>query len=111
MLIDGQEYNYVPSFGTLYSSYEDKVLSGKRKTSTGHRRNNNPVTERESDIWDWIDNRGNSVSPREHATLGNIDGHKLQQLVESVKVTELQLEHMKTMLNDIKRGTENSSSS
>ncbi|CAI4053208.1 hypothetical protein SUVZ_15G2370 [Saccharomyces uvarum] len=110
MLIDGQEYNYVPSFGTLYSSYEDKVLSDKRKKSTDYRGNNNPVTERESDIWDWIDNRGNSVLPQEHATLGNIDGHKLQQLVESVKVTELQLEHMKTMLDDIKKGTDNSSS-
>ncbi|CAI1759717.1 hypothetical protein SEUBUCD646_0O02490 [Saccharomyces eubayanus] len=107
ILIDGQEYNYVPSFGTLYSSYEDKILSGKRKTSTDYEKNVNPVTGRERDIWDWIDNRGNSVLPQEHATLGNVDRHTLQQLVESVRVTELQLEHMKTMLDDIKMDKDN----
>lgn len=109
LLIDGQEYNYVPSFGTLYNSYETAMSSGKKK-NTYLAKGRNSITGGESDIWDWINNRGSVISPQAHVTRENVEGHKLQQLAESVKVTELQLNHMKTLLDKIEEDTSNLSS-
>lgn len=107
LLIDGQEYNYVPSFGTLYNSYENAISSEKKKENINYARDKSPIVGRESDIWDWISDRGSAISPRGHTTLGSADGHKLQQLSESIKITELQLNHMKTMLDNIEKDANN----
>lgn len=103
LLIDGQEYNYVPSFGTLYNSYENAISSEKKRENVNYARDKSPIVGRESDIWDWISNRGSAISPRGRAMLRNDDEHKLQQLSESIKITEMQLNHMKTMLDNIER--------
>lgn len=103
LLIDGQEYNYVPSFGTLYNSYENAISSKKKRENVNYARDKSPIVGRESDIWDWISNRGSAISPRGRAMLRNDDEHKLQQLSESIKITEMQLNHMKTMLDNIER--------
>lgn len=103
--IDGNEYNYFPSFKTLYQVYEEDV----RKSSRGNSRSNghNIIKDAEGSLWDWLNDRGN-VSLRNYPysydeILGKegrpkVASHKIQQLQETVRITELQLTEMKRLL-------------
>ncbi|KAL3232752.1 Membrane-anchored lipid-binding protein YSP2 [Nakaseomyces bracarensis] len=101
IIIDGQEYNYVPNLKTIYDVYENKVGTGDYSV---HSQDNNPVMESEFLIWDWLDDRGSSTR---HQPLFNkqyepafkaVKSHKVQQLKESIKIAEIQLEEMKKLL-------------
>ena len=47
IIIDGYEYNYAPSFKTLYGFYEDEVINGESDI----------LFDSERAIWDWIEDR------------------------------------------------------
>ena len=47
IIIDGHEYNYAPSFKTLYGFYEDEVING----------DSDILFDSERAIWDWIEDR------------------------------------------------------
>lgn len=103
--IDGNEYNYFPNFKTLYQVYEEDV----RKSSRGNSRSDghNIIRDAEGSLWDWLNDRGN-VSLRNYPysydqILGKegrikVANHKIQQLKETVRITELQLTEMKRLL-------------
>lgn len=106
IMIDGNEYNFVPSVKTLYNVYEADIRgSAQSHKGTDH----DLIMEIESSIWEWLNDRGNETL---HSTfdVASIDtskwkfkrgNHKLQQLKEAIKITELQLEEMKNMLRNI----------
>lgn len=103
IIIDGHEYNYVPNFRTIYDVYEQKVGNGDYSVYSN---DNNPVMESEFLIWDWLDDRSrNSRNPpsfdkQYEKSFKSVKSHKIQQLKESIKVAELQLNEMKKMLKD-----------
>lgn len=110
MLLDGSEYHFVPSVKTLYEVYEEDV----RKRGRGHYHYGKPdehdvIMEAEGNIWNWLLDRANATEPvtnhiqdqyeqKVHA-LTNPSGHKLQQLRETVRITEMQLDKMKQALD------------
>lgn len=89
LLMKGQEYYFIPSMNTLYKVYEDEIQN---------RPYDNIVTQSEFNIWDWIDNRGETRNFRK-----NIAGlqHVKQEIEQSILITELQLEDMKKRLNSL----------
>lgn len=103
--IDGNEYNYAPKLKTLYSVYENDVRkSARSKSSPQHR---NLIIEAEDDLWNWLNNRGDptkhnnvSVSDNEHlfGVKSKLDNYKVQQLMDTIQFTELQLNDMKVLL-------------
>lgn len=91
--IDNVEYNYVPSFKTLYELYENDIRQNRKRKYSG----NNIVAETESGIWEWINDRGNE---KLHPGIwdvkeSDINASNLQELEETVRITSLQLEEMK----------------
>ncbi|CCD24101.1 Ysp2p NDAI_0C04410 [Naumovozyma dairenensis CBS 421] len=105
LLIDGNEYNYVPNFKTLYQVYEDDVRGNNARYSQTH---NNVVTDSEGLIWDWLDDRGNGLPIQDKPMIDEKyskhqreNRHKLQQLKESIDITEQKLEEMKRMLRKV----------
>lgn len=105
MSIDGNEYNYSPNLQTLYRAYEEDVKkSARSKSSLQH---HNLIIEAEDDLWKWLNNRG---EPAKHAnqTLGEkhqlfdiksrMESFKVQQLMDTIQFTELQLNDMKSLL-------------
>lgn len=103
IIIDGEEYSYVPNSKTIYNAYEKKI--GKFDYSF-ESDDNNPVMESEFLIWDWLDDRtngnSNNLSFRKQYKRGfkPVKTHKLQQLKESIKIAENELNEMKRMLNE-----------
>ncbi|KTB08108.1 GRAM domain-containing protein YSP2 [Nakaseomyces glabratus] len=103
IIIDGEEYSYVPNSKTIYNAYEKKI--GKFDYSFKSD-DNNPVMESEFLIWDWLDDRtngnSNNLSFRKQYKRGfkPVKTHKLQQLKESIKIAENELNEMKRMLNE-----------
>lgn len=108
ILINGNEYNYVPNFKTLYHVYEDNIIKDARRKDSNK---NNIVTDTEGLIWDWLIDRGNGTvqnsvlsnhikesNNKKVKLVNGVSDHKIQQLVESIKVTELQLQEMKELL-------------
>ncbi|GAV53945.1 hypothetical protein ZYGR_0AK04470 [Zygosaccharomyces rouxii] len=111
MLLDGNEYHYVPSVKTLYEVYEEDV----RKSGRGRYRHDKPdehdvIMEAEGNIWNWLLDRANATEPltshiqgqyeQKVHYLNNPSEHKLQQLRETVRITEMQLEKMKHALDN-----------
>lgn len=104
IIIDGNEYNYVPSFNTLYKVYENNVRESSRKKSAwnGH----NLVLDAENDLWGWLNDRGevarrlNSYAYNEPSTdiESKLDARRLLQLKETIQATESQLNDMKQLL-------------
>ncbi|CCF58089.1 hypothetical protein KAFR_0D04410 [Kazachstania africana CBS 2517] len=103
VVIDGNEYNYVPNIKTLYQVYEDDV----RKNKNSKENLPNIVTETEDVIWDWLDNRGDGLLkhsrlfPKEETSAANVKSRRIQQLIDSIQITEMQLDEMKKMLASI----------
>ena len=121
ILIDGNEYNYAPNIKTLYEVYEDDIL---RKQGNRFKRSDyttNIIADSESTIWDWLEDRSHAVddSNMDHLydtqpidkSADNCDVQQISskptnkkinqnKLKESIKVTELQLQQMKDLLND-----------
>lgn len=108
ILINGNEYNYVPNFKTLYHVYEDNIIKDARRKDSNK---NNIVTDTEGLIWDWLIDRGNGTvqnsvlsnhikesNNKKVKLVNGVSDHKIQQLVESIKITELQLQEMKELL-------------
>ncbi|CAI4058878.1 hypothetical protein SKDZ_04G5280 [Saccharomyces kudriavzevii ZP591] len=109
ILINGNEYNYVPNFKTLYHVYEDNIIKNAHRKGSN---TNNIVTDTEGLIWDWLIDRGNATiqngilfdqkkekkDGKKIRPANGVSDHKIQQLVESIKVTELQLQEMKELL-------------
>ncbi|QLL33359.1 hypothetical protein HG536_0E02700 [Torulaspora globosa] len=104
LIIDGNEYNYVPSFKTLYKVYENNVRESSRQKSAlkGH----NLVLEAENDLWGWLNDRGD-ITPQLNSNAYNelstdieskLDTRKLLQLRETIQATENQLNDMKQLL-------------
>ena len=97
------------SFKTLYHVYEDNIIKNAHRKGSN---SNNIITDTEGLIWDWLIDRGNGTiqngvlsnhinekTNNKKSKLENgISDHKIQQLVESIKVTELQLQEMKELL-------------
>ncbi|AQZ16334.1 YSP2 (YDR326C) and YHR080C [Zygosaccharomyces parabailii] len=109
MLLDGNEYHYVPSIKTLYEVYEEDVRKkGKDHFKHGKTEERDIVMEAENDIWNWLSDRSNTTVPfvnhlegqskQDTDLLQHPGGHKLQKLRESVRITELQLEQMRQAL-------------
>ncbi|QLQ80917.1 hypothetical protein HG537_0E02720 [Torulaspora globosa] len=101
IIIDGNEYNYVPSFKTLYKVYENNVRESSRKNSAlnGH----NMVLEAENDLWGWLKDRGDITRQLNSYDLSTdieskLDGRRLLQLRETIQATENQLNDMKQLL-------------
>lgn len=101
--IDGNEYNYVPSFKTLYKVYENDVRdNSRRKSASGHR---NLVLEAEDHLWAWLNDRGDATQQNSSAVNelsmnddSKLDTHKILQLRETIQATEEQLNDMKQLL-------------
>lgn len=111
ILIDGNEYNYVPNIKTLYEVYEDDIMNSKGNHYKGSDFVGNVVTNSESSIWDWLENRGDAVDRFNQLSYTtndkNIDTeYQIKQknipdakkLQESIKITEQQLKEMKHLL-------------
>ncbi|SMN19713.1 similar to Saccharomyces cerevisiae YHR080C Protein of unknown function that may interact with ribosomes, based on co-purification experiments [Maudiozyma saulgeensis] len=116
ILIDGNEYNYVPNIKTLYEVYEDDIINSKNNNYKGSDFAGNVVTNSESSIWDWLENRGEAVDryyQQSDTTNGKYtdmadqtkDKHipDAKQLQESIKITEQQLNQMKYMLENAEK--------
>lgn len=121
ILIDGNEYNYAPNIKTLYEVYEDDIL---RKHGNRYKRSDyttNVIAESETTIWDWLEDRSNpkyedimdhslDTEPIDYSlekdttqlSSSKTPKSKInpKKLKESIKVTELQLQKMKDLLND-----------
>lgn len=104
ILIDGNEYNYVPSFKTLYKVYENDVRENGRRTNVPERRN--MILQAEDNLWSWLNDRGQSAHQLNSTNYNDLsaslesdlDAHKLIQLKETVQATESQLSEMKRLL-------------
>ncbi|CCK69638.1 Ysp2p KNAG_0C05400 [Huiozyma naganishii CBS 8797] len=108
ILIDGQEFSYIPNFKTLYQVYEDEVRKTVKDIDSDKA---NAVRKSQGDIWDWIDDRSNGACGhkmdsglvsrrlREKAMRNTGKGKKAKQLKNSIEVTELQLQEMREMLS------------
>ena len=115
ILIDGNEYNYVPNIKTLYEVYEDDVINSKKVRPKGSDFTRNIVTDSESSIWNWLEDRSDIIDRyyqhidttndkyistenqrRERIEdKGPLDSKRLK---ESIQITEKQLQQMKKML-------------
>ncbi|KAG0668340.1 hypothetical protein C6P45_004799 [Maudiozyma exigua] len=115
ILIDGNEYNYVPNIKTLYEVYEDDVINSKKVHLKGFDFTGNVVTNCESNVWNWLEDRSD-ISDRYHQHTDTInDGYldtedrrpdrteikgpfDADQLKKSIQITEKQLQQMKRLL-------------
>ena len=115
ILIDGNEYNYVPNIKTLYEVYEDDVINSKNVHPKGSDFTRNIVTDSESSVWNWLEDRSDIIdryyqhtdttndkyldteNQRQEQTegKGSLD---TKQLNESIQITERQLQQMKELL-------------
>lgn len=116
ILIDGSEYNYVPSLRTLYDSYEENLQANSKQGSF----NNNIVLSTEATLWDWINDRGdkevhsiNEYLYPDDNVFDNItkqtveqkkqlvDPHGLQELIEGIELANIQLREMQKRLKEL----------
>lgn len=111
MLLDGNEYHYVPSIKTLYEVYEKDVRkSGRGRYQYDKPDNHDVIMEAEGNIWNWLLDRANASEPLTNHIQGQYEQkvhylnspseHRLQQLRETVRITEMQLEKMKHALEN-----------
>lgn len=107
MMMNGVEYNFVPNVKTLYQVYEQEVRRSIRDPSVP-----NLIEETESDIWDWIKDRGYGSYEFDYNSFDKeandlddkkqqLGHHKYQQLEESIRIAELQLDGMKELLGKL----------
>lgn len=104
IIIDGNEYNYSPSFKTLYEVYEEDIRrSRNKKAKTTH---SNIILDAEDSLWKWLDTRGNSsltANQFEHSDISyeepsSMTSYQIQKLKDAVRVKELQLDEMKHLI-------------
>lgn len=103
IVIDGTEYNYTPSFKTLYQVYEEDIKKSNKENFKAHR---NVIQDAEESLWDWLDNRGNtSVHTDQFPNKDNhfeesnpLTSYQVQKLKDTVGIKELQLEEMKRLI-------------
>lgn len=116
IMIDGNEYNYVPNIKTLYEVYEDDIVHTKKNHLKGSDFSNNIIKKSEGSIWEWLEDHNDILKKyNQHRDSNNstvrdiINANKqkkshfktkpdTQKLMESIKITELQLQRMKEML-------------
>lgn len=105
MSIDGNDYNYTPSLRTLYQVYEQDLKKSTKSKGLGEQRN--LILEAEDDLWKWLNNRGDSSKHTNQSGVDNsqlfavkskLEGFKVQQLMDTIHFTELQLNEMKLLL-------------
>lgn len=118
VIIGGNEYKLVPNIRTLYGVYEENartggkgsrtsVLGDKKSKDKGQR---NMVVNTENNIWDWLNDRGNStLHPKQEdaESLRNwpdeLEHHKLQQLENAINIAQDELTVMRKQLTDYKK--------
>ncbi|CAL9729681.1 membrane-anchored lipid-binding protein Lam4p [Monosporozyma unispora] len=117
IIIDGSEFNYVPSFKTMYDTYEQNMW-GKHKNKKNIY-SPNLVTETETTLWDWINDRGDAnihsidefLHPEANTTEtkglesnGNkvpYDNYNMQKLLETIRIASVELSQMQERLQEI----------
>lgn len=103
ILIDGNEYSYIPNFKTLYQVYEDSVSDTARH---GNHETANVVKDSEESIWKWLNDRGvesseileKIPSDKKERLPKTKERKEMKKLMDSIEVTELQLKEMKAKL-------------
>ncbi|CAB4252342.1 similar to Saccharomyces cerevisiae YHR080C Protein of unknown function that may interact with ribosomes, based on co-purification experiments [Maudiozyma barnettii] len=100
LMIDQDIYNYTPALDTLYRPYREDIENhaSRGKNASSRDRYQNIVDSTEEGIWDWIKDRGNPksvgrVAP--HFDKPEIKNHNLEELQETIKIANIQLEEMK----------------
>lgn len=114
ILIDGYEYTYTPNFKTLYQVYEDEIrnTAGSNMKSSDKSTSNIIVSSQKS-ISKWLEERGygpektqlsskleeiDDNHDNDHTNTKNKKDYEIKKLLESIKITELQLNEMKDTL-------------
>lgn len=114
ILIDGYEYTCAPTFKTLYQVYEDEIRSTVRSNKDYSVKGpSNVIISSQRSISKWLEERGygsentklfrgleemnNSNDDIQTSTNNNKD-YEIKKLLESIKITELQLNEMKDTL-------------
>lgn len=114
ILIDGYEYTYAPNYKTLYQVYEDEIRStvgSSKKCSV--KSTSNMIVSSQRSLSKWLEERGygpektqllrgleeinNNTDDSQTNIKNNKDG-EIKKLLESIKITELQLNEMKNTL-------------
>ncbi|KAG0666015.1 hypothetical protein C6P44_004184 [Monosporozyma unispora] len=115
LLIDGNEYTYVPNFKTLYQVYEDEIKQNvKTKKKEVLKNRNNVVVSSRKSITSWLKQRGYGFEEKDEPENTELDGSdndtnkktsktdkEIKRLMESIKITELQLDEMKDTLSSL----------
>ncbi|CCH58124.1 hypothetical protein TBLA_0A03240 [Henningerozyma blattae CBS 6284] len=111
LVVDGAEYNLVPSLRTLYDVYEDNLNNNhkkKGKLPLIKHKDVNVIINAENNIWDWLNDRGNdTLHPKpsnyeSHNWANELEHHKLQQLENAINIAEDELTQMKSKLHTFK---------
>lgn len=112
ILIDGNEYTYVPNFKTLYQVYEDEIKQNvKPKKSKALKNRNNIILSSQKSISSWLEERGYGTDKNKELEKAELENSKnlnndktttnvteVDKLVESIKIAQLQLDEMKDTL-------------
>lgn len=112
ILIDGNEYTYVPNFKTLYQVYEDEIKQNvKPKKSKALKNRNNIILSSQKSISSWLEERGYGIDKHKDSDKAELENNKnsnndkttkndteVDKLMESIKIAQLQLDEMKDTL-------------
>ncbi|CCF58125.1 hypothetical protein KAFR_0D04780 [Kazachstania africana CBS 2517] len=107
ILIDGNEYDFVPSLRTIYQVYENDIT--RRGNAQGAR------YQVEGSIWDWINDRGDTelhhnIMERERKVQKEELDQKtrVQGLLDAISVASAQIEEMKQRVNELQKNVDDS---
>lgn len=118
LIIDGDEFNYVPSFKTMYDTYEQNMWGKQKNKKKAY--SSNLVTETETTLWDWINDRGDanihtideflypdanstqrSVWNSEKSNKSPYDDYNMQKLLETIRIANVELAQMQKRLQEV----------
>lgn len=118
LMIDGDEFNYVPSFKTMYDTYEQNMWGKQKNMKKAY--SSNLVTETETTLWDWINDRGDAnihtideflhpdanttqkaVSKSEKGNKTPYDDYNMQKLLETIRIANVELAQMQKRLQEV----------
>ncbi|AAS52215.2 ADR294Cp [Eremothecium gossypii ATCC 10895] len=94
VIIDGIEYSYSPSEGSLYCA--SNMNSGNTDRTV--------VTSAEYGLWDWVDNRNsasvNKATPQLRDSMEEMAlNHRRQELEEAVRIAEYEIQELKRKID------------
>ncbi|SMN18426.1 similar to Saccharomyces cerevisiae YHR080C Protein of unknown function that may interact with ribosomes [Maudiozyma saulgeensis] len=104
LMIDEDIYNYTPALDTLYKPYREDIgnHASKNKNTSFGEKYQNVVDSTEEGIWEWIKDRGNPKSLNHvtpHFDKTDIKNRNLEELQETIKIANIQLEEMRKRVN------------